>query len=85
MNEPKTLKNLSFEQAVNEKNKYPTENLINSNGEYMLYIAPNDESDYKNFYEFFCEKISEYTDELCKEYSSDERFQVRSHLISALK
>ncbi|MGX9987536.1 hypothetical protein [Soonwooa purpurea] len=85
MKEPKRLINLTYEQAVIEKNKFPSNIVNRKDGEYIIIIAPNSEADFKEFYTYFYNNSSEYTDKLCLEYSKDGKFQVREHLLSSLK
>ena len=83
--EQKRLINLSFEEAVYEKNKYPNDIIKEENKDYVIIIAPNKQDDFIEFYEYFIYNHSYYTDDLCKKYSTDDRYQVRAQLISSLK
>ncbi len=85
MKEKKRLIDLTYDQAVLEKNKYPSNIIRRENEDYMIIIAPNEESDFKKFYEIFKKNHREYTDELCTTYSTDMKYQVREHLYKSLQ
>jgi hypothetical protein len=65
---------MTYEEAIERKKQL----LIEGNGsvkESEIMIAPNLESDLKNFLETF--KRIKYTDELCKKFSSDNKYSVQ--------
>lgn len=82
--EPRKLVNLSYEEAVLEKNKYISDIIMEDGQKRFVMITPNKKEDFLTFIEFVSRNFSLYTDELCKEYCSDSKYQVRSHLLSAL-
>lgn len=85
MNDEEKLINLTYEQAVFEKNKYPSNIVRRENDDYIIIIAPNKESDFKKFYEIFKKNHREYTDQLCKLYCTDTKYQIREHLLKSLQ
>ena len=82
--EPRKLENLSFEEAIFEKSKYPSDVIIEDGQKRFVMITPNKQEEILTFLAYVSKNFSEYTDELCKEYCSDSKYQVRTHLLSAL-
>lgn len=83
--EQKRLINLNYDQAVFQKNKFPNDIFIEENKDYVIIIAPNKQEDFKKFYEYYINNHSSYSDDLCRQYSTDDKYQVRAQLISSLK
>lgn len=83
--EPRQLTDLSYEEAVFQKSRYPSEVIWEEGDKRFMMITPNKEEEMKKFIAFVSRNFSEYTDELCKTYCSDSRYQVRTHLLSALR
>ena len=82
--EPRKLENLSFEEAVLEKSRYPSDVMKIKGYEKFVMIAPNKQDECREFLEFATKNFSKYTDELCKTYCSDSKYQIRLHVVTDL-
>lgn len=83
--EQQNLENLTYNEAVARKSRYPSDIMMIEGYEKFLMITPNKQDEFVKFLEFVSRNFSKYTDELCKDYCTDAKYQVRAHVLTALR